>query len=201
MNLTLIKPPDYEPVSLQDCYEHLRLTPTGSPLEHPDDAMLRRHIATARRDVERITHRALVRQKLRLSAPWFCNLGLLRPPLIEVDSVQYYDSTNALQSLGAASWYLTDSLIPQVQLVLGAQPGVYARPDAVRVTYWAGYPANNSPADTDRDAQIANVPSEARDAILLGVELLYNPMSPEQRKAIMDARDALLSDLKVYGVA
>lgn len=215
MNLTLLTPPAFEPVSLDQVYGHLRLTPSGSPAAHPDDAMLTRHIATARREVERITHRALVRQQLRLSAWGFYggdvrrigfwtvppSLPLLRPPLISVVSVQYHDEGNVLQTVATQDWYVTDDMVAQLRLVDSVSPVVRTRGDAVRVTYWAGYPANGSPAGTSRADLIANVPSECIDAILLGVELLYNPLSPEQRTALENAREALLSGLKVYGVA
>lgn len=198
MNLTILTQPAYEPVGLADVYLHLRLDPDDDTQTHPDDDMLTRHIATARREVERITKRALVRQQLRLTAASFCNLQLLRPPLISVESVRYYDTGNTLRTLSADSWFVTDDLVPGLEVVNNAWPITYVRRDAVQVTYWAGYPADGSPGDT-REALIGNVPSEVKDAILIGVELLYDQLSPDQRDRLERARASLLEGLKVYG--
>ena len=201
MNLQLLTPPEVEPVSLADCYSHLRLDQIGSPAEHPDDTMLTRQIKTAREFVERSTYRSLVRQRLMLSAADFCGLGLQRPPLILVESVKYYDPANVLQTMDPAAYYVTGDLVPQLRLTNDSPPIVKTRRDAVRVTYWAGYQPEGSPAGDDRESLCANVPSAAVDAILLGVQLLYDQLSPEQRSAIERTREALLQPLRVYGVA
>jgi uncharacterized phiE125 gp8 family phage protein len=191
MDLDTIIEPEFEPVSLQDVYTHLRLDPIGSPPEHPDDVALTRNIKTARREVERLSGRSLVRQKLRLSAPDFNRLMLWRPPLISVAAVRYYDSPTTLQTLAGDSWYVTADRVPQLRLVSGACPGLYCRTDAVQVDYWTGYPVSGSPGTT-REEQIANVPSEAVDAILLGVQLLYDEMTPDKRAALERARESLI---------
>lgn len=200
MNITTIVPPEYEPVTLADCWAHLRLTPSGSPLSHPDDDMLERHITTAREEVEAITHRALVRQKVRLSVPNFCRLFLQRPPLISVESVQYYDTANVLQTMALDQYYVTDDLVPELCVVNNAWPGTYQRRDAVRVTYWVGYPGDSSP-DTERDEQLANVPKRCKDATLVGVELLHASLTPEKRTNLEKFRASMLAGLTVPVVA
>lgn len=201
MNLTTLEGPAFEPVTLAEVYQHLHLDPDGSPAEHPDDAILVTHIATARAEVERITHRSLVRQKLRLSTDGFHRLFLLRPPLIEVTSVAYYDCGHVLQQLATHLWYVTDDLLPQIVLKPAASPVLSGRRDSVRVEYWAGYPADGSPAGTERADLIANVPIGAKAAVLIGVQLLYDELSPEKREKLELARDALLSGLKILSVA
>ena len=201
MNLTVITPPAYEPVALADAWAHLRLTASGSPLEHPDDDMLTRYIATARREVEHITGRSLVRQRVRLSASGFSRLVLLRPPLISVESVQYYDTARVLQTMAASDWYTTDDLVPELCIIdTAAWPVTSARQDAVRVTYWTGYAGDSSP-DTEREEQIANVPKEAIDGILMGLSLLYEAMTPEQRENMERARKAVLDGITLRVLA
>jgi uncharacterized phiE125 gp8 family phage protein len=197
MNITILTQPEFEPVSLPDCYSHLRLDPDAD--SHPDDTMLRRHMKTARRDVERITNRALVTQKLRLTTNQTGTLiALPRPPLISIVSVSVYDSAGELQVIDPDDYEVIDDLVPKLKLTTGL--AACSRADALRVDYWAGYPAEGSPG-TDRAALIANVPSEAVDAILLGVQLLYDQLSPEQRETIIQARKSLLSGLVVHGFA
>jgi hypothetical protein len=108
--------------------------------------------------------------------------------------VRYYDPGNTLVPLDSASWFVTDDLVPQLMLVSGARPTTYDRPDAVQVTYWAGYPEDGSPADV-----VANVPAEAKDAILIGLQLLHDGLDAATRERLENARDAMLSDMKVYG--
>lgn len=57
--------PEAEPVSLDDIYTFLRLTPSGSPPMHPDDTLLRSLIKGARQYVERSTRRALMPQTIK----------------------------------------------------------------------------------------------------------------------------------------
>lgn len=195
MNITTIQAPPFEPVTLTEVYLHLRLDPEGSPATHPDDAMLTRHIKTARAEVETITRRSLIQQIVRLSQAGFCQrsgIELPRPPLISVERVQYYDSDNALQTVVEADYFVTDDSPPRLRFVTAwAAPSIYVRQDAVRVEYVTGYSPDGSPATTQEE-YAGNVPSVFKDAILLGVELLYADLTPEQRAATERARESLL---------
>lgn len=215
MQLTVIEPPPFEPVSLQECYDHLRLDPdlSGSPAEatHPDDAMLAIQIAASRQYAEQFTHRAFVKQRIRLTLDHFrershwdvcptwltrghvgCWIDLLRPPIVELLSVSYYDGDNALQPVDAAYYYVADGVVPQLRFVSGfAVPMTYLRGDAVRVDYYAGYPPVDSPPATQADFA-ANVPAAIKGAILIGVELLHDNSQPQDRERLEMTRDALL---------
>lgn len=197
MNIITVTAPAVFPVTLADVYLHLRLDPDDSPPTHPDDDMLNRHIATATGEVEKMARRALVRQSLALFVEnMHCPITLLRPPVISVTSVKYRDGDNALQTLDPANYYVTDDVVPQVRFVTAfSQPTLYCRPDAVRVDYRAGYDATESPDDAQ--ALRANIPSQLKDAILIGVQLLYDALSPEQRKELERAREALISPFRV----
>lgn len=217
MNLTTITPPPFEPVTLSEVYVQLRLSPDheGSPGEetHPDDAMLARYITTSREEVEQMARRSLVQQTLRLSMAGFPTtvrgsfpasrtqapdvIRLYRPPVLRVESVSYYDPDNALQLVEAADYYVTDEQVPELRFVSSfAAPTVYARPDAVRVNYVAGYKPNGSPPATQEDF-VANVPSMLRDAILVGVQLLYDNMAPADAQAAGKMREAMVQPLRV----
>jgi hypothetical protein len=219
MNITVVTPPPFEPVTLAEVYAHLRLDPEGSPATHDDDAMLQRQIATARAYVEQATRRALVLQTLRLSASGFAvpdndqpsrnyawcvppaagtvRIPLHRPPLVAVDSVAYYDADNALQTVSADSYYTTDDLVPELRFVASfAVPTVYTRPDALRVTYRAGYEADGSPPETQED-YAANVPQGLKDAILIGVQMLYDSVTPADLERMERMREAILQPYRV----
>lgn len=74
MNVSIIVPPPFEPVTLAEVYSHLRLDPQtdGSPPEttHPDDAMLAMQIQMAREYAEASQRRSFVQRTLRLSVPF-----------------------------------------------------------------------------------------------------------------------------------
>jgi uncharacterized phiE125 gp8 family phage protein len=216
MNITIISEPPFEPVTLEQVYTHLRLDVEGSPPEHPHDDMLRRHITSARVHVEQMARRSLVLRTLRLSMASFPQSAevtsvmdrarrfkaverilLRQPPFAALGLVQYYDEANALQTLDAANYYTTDEQVPELRFVTAfSAPTVYDRPDAVRVTYSAGYPALGSPPESQAD-YAANVPKPLCDAILLGVQLLYDQLDPADREAIERTREALVQPFRV----
>lgn len=216
MNLTVITPPPFEPVTLAEVRAHLRLDAEGSPASHPDDAMLTRHIATARAHVEQMSRRSLVQQTLRLTMSGFPitddtyailspvrrmgavrRIRLYRPPIVRILSVGYYDGDNSLQSLSTADYYATDDLVPELRFLSAfSSPTFYDRPDTARVDYVAGYVPDGSPATTQAE-YAANVPSPLKDAILLTVQLLYDALMPADREAIERTREALIQPYRV----
>jgi hypothetical protein len=64
------------------------------------------------------------------------------------------------------------------------------------VEYTAGYQPVGSPPD-----YAANIPAPIKQAILLGVELQYSPLTPQEREAAEKARDALLTPYVMHVVA
>jgi len=200
MELITITQPSVEPVVLADVYLHLRLdADENSPADtHPDDAMLNTFIAASRKQAEKLTRRAFVSQGLRLVTDAFPTGGvvLLRPPILEVTSVSYFDVNNALLVIDPANYFVTSGdQKPRLQFLdTYAYPTLYGREDALRIEYTAGYePDDASPGD-----YAANVPAGIKSAILLGVQLLYDELTPEKRASLERARDALLHDHKVY---
>ena len=153
MKITVLQPPPFEPVTLAEVHKHLRLDLDGSPASHPDDDMLQRLIATARGQVESMARRSLVQRTLRLSVEAFGDaVRLVRPPVLRVESVTYFDTSNVLQVLDPATYFVTDDEVPELLMANGASaPSTYSRPDALRIEYVAGYAPDGSPATTQAD--------------------------------------------------
>lgn len=210
MNIIVVTPPPVEPVTAEQAFVHLRLDSADDPEQNPDYAAVLAQITSAREQCEQITRRAFVQQTLRIVGPgdgsgrsWFWwgstasarGVELLRPPLISVSGVNYYDASNTLQTLDPASYFVTDDLVPQLHFVDGfSSPCVYRRTDALQIEYVAGYaPVTSGPEPDYR----ANVPESIKQAILLGVQLQYDELTPEKRKALEGARDSLLSSYRI----
>lgn len=199
MNVTQIVKPPFGAVDLRAVWQHLRVDTEGSPLESPLDATYARNILTATRDFEKSTRTSVIEQTLRLSVAGFPAIGirLVNPPFQRIASVQYYDGSNVLQLLDAASYYVTDDLPPHLRLATGtAAPALYDRPDAVRVECVTGFAPNGSPPTLESEYQ-ANVPSEIQDAVLLRVEYMQANTSPADRAALENAIECIESGLRI----
>ena len=213
MTLTVIRPPEFEPISLEQARLHLRVDAyPGSPDSHPDDDLIMRAIQAARERAEQITRRALVEQGIRLSASgWYPDrwpgsgargIDLLKPPLISVDQVSYYDSENVLQTVSSSDYFVEDSH-PVARLRWARDfdyPDLYDRADAVRIDYTAGYQSLSSPALIQADAANA-IPASIINAMLLLIGDMY-----EYREktvvgtivAVTTAADNLLESYRVH---
>lgn len=128
-----------------------------------------------------ILGRALVNQTWRQDFGGFYACEKLRLPLVPVTAaptVKYFDGENAEQTLPDTYWQvLTDELGPYVALKPGqAWPTVYSRPDAVSVTFVAGYGAAG-----------ADVPSALQVAIMTHVKMSYDPASRETLQPLFDS--------------
>lgn len=220
MNLTELVPPPFEPVTLAQVYAQLRLDPdvSSSPAEtsHPDDDLLRTHIQAAREYVEIATRRTMVLRTWRVSCggwPLSCcvlsrwsrcrshetvdRILLRRPPLQRVLQVSYYDGANQLQVLPETEWFVTDDQVPELRFSSGfGAPSLYARPDALRVDYQAGYTPAGSPPTTQEE-YAATVPATLKQAVLVKVQLLYDNLSPQDRDATERMLEAMLQTLRI----
>lgn len=121
-----------------------------------DDVLLQSYIvaATAYLDGENgILGRALMSQSVSQSFADFSNLTLSYGPASSIVSVEYYDETNAVQTLAGASLLQTN--VGSCVYFDGDFAAVYDRPDAVTVNYIAGY------------ADAASVPASIKLAITM----------------------------------
>lgn len=207
MNIEILVHPTQEPLSLADVYGHLRLDPEGSPPEHPLDSLLRAHIVAARQMVEQHTRRSLCEQTLRLSRACFETYDqsaicyrpffeLLRPPLISVESVQYYDVDNTLQTIDPVNYFVSADLVARLYFKSSyTLPLTYSRSDAVQVTYKTGYHAyGGSPIESSA----ADVPEALKSAMKLHVQMLYDELMPDEQVRVLDAIESILSPYRVH---
>lgn len=207
MNIIVITPPPEEPVTLAECYKFLRLDPDDDGT-HPDDDMLIGMITAAREDCEKRTNRAFVEQTLRQVTrverfgPNGCGacfsgglryIEMARSPCQLIVAVRYYDGAGALQDIDDPNFYLTNDEPRRLQFVDGyGLPSTQDRNDAFQVDFVAGYPMAAS------DDYRSNVPRLVRQAILIGVQLQYDQLSPEQRERLEDQQTAFLRNTKVW---
>ncbi|MGX1495176.1 putative phiE125 gp8 family phage protein [Labrenzia sp. MBR-25] len=133
MGLTLVTGPGAEPVSLAELKAWCRVDFTD------DDTLLASNGVAAREFVEQATGRQLVSATWKMTARCFgaVQLRLPKPPLQSVTSVEYRDADGTLQTLDPSD-YLVDLPSNSIEPV-DSWPGVGDYPDAVQVTFVAGY--------------------------------------------------------------
>ena len=223
MDIQVVVPPPVEPVTVAEAFFQLKLAaePDADVEDDPQYREVLRAITTAREQCEQITRRAFVQQTLRLvrgpaargserrGLAWYMNGGrgdwseieLLRPPFISIASVSYYDDANTLQVVDPDDYYVSAGLVPVLRFVEGfAAPSTYIRSDALAIEYVAGYPpvqAVVGPPALPIDYR-ANVPESIKTAIVIGAQLILDPLTPADRAAMEKAQMALLSSFRVH---
>jgi uncharacterized phiE125 gp8 family phage protein len=167
--LKLITPPAAEPLTLVETRLHLKLDATGSPLSHPDDAIVTALILAARQHLDgrhgRLS-RALITQTWELVLDKFPDHDVRIPlaPLQSITSIKY-DDPNSVELTVASSNYMVDTVSSfgwVVPIVGFSWPVPLDTINAVRVRFVAGFGA----AATD-------VPEPIRQAMLLMIGNWY----------------------------
>lgn len=157
----VITAPTSEPITLAECKTQLRIESSFTD----DDTWINDTIQVVREQVEGLINRALMSQTLELALPKFEDvIELPKPPLSSLTSVKYYDEDNSLQTL-ASTEYLVNDFTEPVNIVKESSktyPAVYDRPDAIRITFIAGY------------ADAASVPAMVKQAMLMLMTDLYD---------------------------
>ncbi len=150
--------PAVDPVSWEDADSHLRLDGDTS-----EQTLVEAYIAAATAQLDGwtgILGRALITQTWRQDFDGFAHcMRLPLAPVQSISEITYYDSDNASQTLATSVYQLfTDMRSPLIGLKPDQTwPGTYTRPDAVSVTFVAGY------------GDAADVPRPIRQAILLTI--------------------------------
>ncbi|KAB2787784.1 hypothetical protein F9K97_07545 [Brucella anthropi] len=154
--------PATTPISLAEAKAHLRV-------EHDDqDALITAQIEAATSLLDGhvgILGRALVTQTWQQDLAGFAaRMPLPLSPVSAVVSVSFFDTSNVQQMLDAGLYALqTDARGTCVILQPGQSwPATYPRPDAVSITFTAGY------------GSASDVPAPIRQAILLIVQRLFD---------------------------
>jgi uncharacterized phiE125 gp8 family phage protein len=137
--------PTVEPLTIADAKTHLRF------VETVEDALIVAQIRAARSEAETYTARALLSQTWKASYDAFPSdagpIVLPKPPLISVTSVQYVDLDGVAQTWSSALYavYQFATGHPHAQagylapIYGGSYPSTRVIPEAVRVTFVAGY--------------------------------------------------------------
>ena len=141
MGLRRTVEPTVEPVTLADAKVWLKIEAS----ETTDDTLITELVKEARDYIEHFTSRALLEQTWELTFDKFpsCKreIELPRPRLISVTDVVYIDTDEVSQTF-AASKYFVDTKSEPGRIVLDdddSWPGTDPRPEAVTITYKAGY--------------------------------------------------------------
>lgn len=140
------------PVSLDEVKAFLRIDH-----DRDNEVLEDTVIPTAVDAAETFRGQRFITTTLRLDLPDFPDSGTIElySPLQSVTHVKYYDDSETLQTL-SSTYYDTDIVSEpgKVSLAYGyLWPSAYERPDAVQVTYVAGY----GDASTDVPAEIRRV--------------------------------------------
>lgn len=198
MAVEIVTPPAEEPITLAEAKAHCRIDIDD------DDALLGSLILDAREWCERYTRRALVTQTWRLHLDAFPpSVGIHGGPLQlpggkvqSVTSVDYLDGDGDAQTLDAADYQLSSKDPQRPAFIVPAYgtswPSTREVPDAVSVTYVAGYGA------------AAAVPQIFKSAMLLHVGYYYanrEPMTFGTTGAtpqILGALETKLADARLF---
>lgn len=165
MGLRLITPPAEYPVTLTEMKQHLRVDSTDQ------DSLIQTYIQAAVDYGEQFTGRAFIDQTWELVLDEFPEheIQIPKPPLIEIVSVKY-DDTTGFETLIASTDYTVDTsnyygwLVPNDGTSLW--PTTFDAINAVRIRFRAGYLDNDSPPEQ-------NVPFEIRAAIMLMTGMFF----------------------------
>lgn len=140
-------------------------------------------IKSARLEAETLTGRAFVTQTLRYTANRFpCKnvIYLPRPNLIAVSSIQYVDTNGDTQTWDSSNYGVSTGSLPGfVYLSYGKSwPSTRCQPDAVTITYTAGYGPARSDVPEDIKSLVKLILGDAwniREAAITGTIHVENP--------------------------
>lgn len=184
--------PSVKPLSLAEAKAHLRVDHSD------DDTMIDALIDAAVSHLDGfsgVLGRALVTQTWQQVLGGFEDEIRLRVGnVLGITSVTYYDASNVQQTLASSVYTpFTDELGAWLDLKAGQSwPATYDRPDAVTVTWTAGY----GPAATD-------MPAAIRQAMLLIIGHWYanrEAVTTDTQTPLPLAVDALLAPFRQTGL-
>lgn len=144
IGLSIITEPTQEPVTLQQAKDHLRI-------DHPDqNDLINSLIKAARIYCEQSMSRAFIITQYLFTIASFTpsclfvsdrKIKLPRGRVQQVDKIEYYDTDNQLQTFDQGGYMADVNQEPGVVHIYPPTtiPCTYDRPDAVRITFTAGY--------------------------------------------------------------
>ena len=159
--------PENEPLTLEEARAHLRVTPFGSPLAHPDDEYIEGLITAARQFCESYLERALPAQTIQFPLDEFAGKIVVPvQPVREISEITYIDTSGVQQTL-ATSVYEFDAFRGEIVLKYGQSwPATRSQVNAVLITAEVGYTDGQSPDNNP-------MPYDIKSAMKLIVGNLY----------------------------
>lgn len=158
MNYRLVTGPATEPLTYAEAKAYLRLN------DDSEQSLVTSLISAARGIVEGQTWRPLISQvwaaQLDFSEVNSSVIRINKAPVISIDTVTYYDSNNALQTLSASNWE-SDIYGSPARFRLKTIPICYERMNTLQVNFTAGY------------ANAAAVPNDIKSALYMIIGHLY----------------------------
>lgn len=196
--MKIIVPATVEPITLAMARKQCKVDAEGSPPAHEDDDLLALFTTAAREWCEAYLGMTVAPAVVEIVRDAFPagTLALESGPVLGVASVEYLDSTGALQTLSPLTYTLdTTKQVAVIRLVDGqAWPDAKVVSNAVAVRYVVGY---SLPGDSPQDAPL---PASVRVAMLLLIGHLYknreDTIDANLANIPMGAR-ALLSPIKL----
>ena len=150
--------PASEPITTAEAKSQLRIDSSD------EDTLVDNYITVARQTLETLMRRAFITQTITLKYDSFpSRIRLPRPPSASVTSITYVDTDGATQTWDSANYVLDSQVEPaSIQPAYGVDyPNTRTQPNAVTVTYVAGY------------GSASDVPESIRLAIRLLVGSYY----------------------------
>jgi len=133
--------PQSEPISLTEAKLDLRVDSSD------ENDLIEMYITAAREMIEKRTGRSLITQTRTVKLDYFPLMDTIKLPngaVQSVTSITYYDKDNVVQTFASSGyWVDTDSDICRI-VVDNSWPSTYDRPNAVTITYVAGYGSNST---------------------------------------------------------
>ena len=163
MATKVITAPTYEPISVADVAEYLRVDSVVA-----DQYLIASLITAARQYLEQYLNRPIATQTLEEALTGWSNPLVLDGALQTVTSIKYLDVNGAEQTL-ASGQYLVDTYAEPAQITPAYNvtfPDLYAVPNNVKVRYVAGYTSGGSP-------NTSPLPNPLRFAMMLVIGDLY----------------------------
>lgn len=143
MPITVVTPPTFEPITLREAKEHLRVIGTH------EDALIESCITTAREVIEASTTRAICTQTMRMTMDYLPRdcITLPRPPVQSVASIKYIDTAGNQQTMDMGD-YTVDLDAEPARIVRAygrTWPIAREQPGGVTVEFVAGWTQDNMP--------------------------------------------------------
>jgi uncharacterized phiE125 gp8 family phage protein len=167
MNYNVIAPPTLYPLTLEEAREQCRVTPYGSPLEHPDDGYLEGLVIIATQWCEDYLRRSLATKTIEYYIDTFSqkiNLPFL--PIQSIESIIYRNVDGDLITLDDGIYRLKSYQDEaKLNLIMGQSypQDVSTEEGSIVITMVAGYTKGESP-----DTYPLPAPIKAAMSLIIG---------------------------------